>query len=45
MVELPLGNDPFQFVKREVYPEDTVDRVLDFIIDFIKLAIGDDIQS
>jgi hypothetical protein len=51
MVELPLPHDPFQFVKREVYPEETVDGILDFVIDFIKIAIGeedhmsDDFQS
>ena len=42
MVELPLPDDPFQFVKREVYAEETVDGILDFIIDFVKIAIGDD---
>ena len=28
-------------MKRERYPEEIVDSILDFIIDFIKLAIGD----
>lgn len=42
MVELPLPEDPFQFVKREIYAEETVDGILDFIIDFVKIAVGDD---
>lgn len=43
MVELPLPDDPFQFVKREVYVEETVDGILDFIIDFVKMAVGDEV--
>ena len=41
IIQLPLPNDPFQFVKREVYAEEIVDGVLDFLIDFIKAVLGE----
>ena len=42
IVQLLLPNDPLQFVKREVYAEETVDSILDFIIGFIKIVLGDE---
>lgn len=39
--ELPLPrDDPLQFVKRESYSEDTVDGVLDVLIEFLKTMVG-----
>lgn len=41
LVPLPLVSESFQFVKREAYPEDLVDGVLDFLIDFINSVVGE----
>jgi hypothetical protein len=43
IVQLPLpAGDPLQFVKREVYNEEKVDIILDFLIDFIKIVLGEE---
>jgi hypothetical protein len=39
-LKLPLPEDPIWFVKREKYSEDTVENILDFMIDFIKEVLG-----
>jgi hypothetical protein len=33
--------DPIHFVKREKYSEEIVDNILDFLIEFIKEALGE----
>lgn len=40
-LKLPMIKDPIQFVKREKYPEDIVDQVLEFIIDFMREVLGE----
>ena len=38
--KLPIADDPISFVKREKYSEDTVDVILDFLIEFIIEVLG-----
>ena len=44
IVQLPLPNDPFQFVKREHYSEDLIESILDIIIEIISTLLGDKID-
>ncbi len=45
IINLPLPNDPLQFVKRERYSEEVVDGCLDCIIEFIKLVLGENFEE
>lgn len=45
IVQLPLPNDPFQFVKREHYSEDLVESILDIIIEIISTFLGDKVET
>jgi hypothetical protein len=40
-LKLPLPDDPIAFVKREKYNDDTVEDILDFMIEFIKEVLGE----